>query len=169
MIVGEGVKTSLADFVRYVARKVLRQVGIFEYIRLQGRIDLFIVFAKDVDKFLNVSEGYKSVYGLTYKKEGRYKVAVYVENDMSIWSYYDVAEICRRVSHEFTHVYAFENYNDKARLIHMYIDEAVETGEESKRIVYRTIELKYKEMPKPFYMSVYDLKATCEKAIGRCM
>ncbi|MEM1960479.1 MAG: hypothetical protein QXE95_04065 [Candidatus Nitrosocaldus sp.] len=154
----------LIDVARYIALRTFFSLGIIEGIRLAMKSELVVCRQDSITQFANVSEGYRSVYGLCIKHGRRYTIAICLDRDLSIHSYLDMLELARRVSHEITHLYAFENYAEDARSIHYYIDSAVNEGREVEMIAYRDMQVKING--KVINLKVYDVKETCKRALS---
>ncbi|SPC33835.1 protein of unknown function [Candidatus Nitrosocaldus cavascurensis] len=153
----------LMDVARYIALKIFFSLGIIEGIRLAMKSELVVCRQDSITKFANVSEGYRSVYGVCIKHGRRYTLAICLDRDLSIHSYLDMLELARRVSHEITHLYAFENHAEDARRIHYYIDSAVKEGREVEMVAYRDMHVKIDG--KVISLKVYDVKETCRRAL----
>ncbi|MCS7141579.1 MAG: hypothetical protein NZ888_05280 [Candidatus Nitrosocaldus sp.] len=153
----------LMDVTRYIMLRMLISLGVIDGMMLALKSELVVCRQDSITKFANVSEGYRSVYGACIKRDKRYTVAICLERDLSIHSYFDMLELGRRVSHELTHLYAFERYPSSARIVHHYIDEAVREGREAEMVAYRDMQIRLNG--RTMNMKVYDVKETCRRAL----
>lgn len=156
------------DVARYIALRVLFSLGIVDGIRIAMRSRLVLCNPSNMLSLVNVSEGYRSVYGVCVKHNGdegrfRYTIVINMDKGFSVHSYFDMMELGRRISHEITHLYAFHRYAGEGRTIHQYIDRAVADGREAEMVSYMDMPLRLNG--RVINLKVYDVRDTCRRAL----
>lgn len=152
--------------------------NLFERLKIRKQTDFYFTTKAEIGD--NVSST-GNEYGMTFfnSRLGRYTVIVYLDDyiitieakgeggeeeqgnekrsALSIgYNYFTVSEICRRISHELTHLYVFMTRAN--RIVHSYIDTAVRLGSESKMIMWKSIIVEgLKSQEK---VMIYDVKET---------